>query len=147
MRLFPSGITVVGADAEGDRIAVTVGSLVSVSLDPPLVSIAIGKNLALHELLRQAGAFGVSLLRGDQADLARRFARGMPPIALWDGVALREGVTGAPLLAGALGWLECRLHAEVDAGDHTLFLGEVIAAEEGEPGPALVYRVHGYHPV
>jgi flavin reductase (DIM6/NTAB) family NADH-FMN oxidoreductase RutF len=147
MRLFPSGITVVGADAEGDRIAVTVGSLVSVSLDPPLVSIAIGKNLALHELLRQAGAFGVSLLRGDQADLARRFARGMPPIALWDGVALREGVTGASLLAGALGWLECRLHAEVDAGDHTLFLGEVIAAEEGEPGPALVYRVHGYHPV
>jgi flavin reductase (DIM6/NTAB) family NADH-FMN oxidoreductase RutF len=147
MRLFPSGIAVVGADAEGDRIAVTVGSLVSVSLAPPLVCISIGKTLALHEVLRSAGAFGASLLRGDQADIAYRFARGMPPIALWDGIALREGVTGAPLLADALGWLECRVHEEVDAGDHTLFVGEVVATAAGEPGPALVYREHEYHSV
>jgi flavin reductase (DIM6/NTAB) family NADH-FMN oxidoreductase RutF len=144
MRLFPSGVSVVGADAHGDRIAVTMGSLMSLSLDPPLVGISVGRDLALHELVRTAGAFGVSILRGDQADVAARFARGAPPIVLWHGVALRDGMTGAPLLADALAWIECRVWAEYDAGDHTLFVGEVVALDEGDPAPALVYREHGF---
>jgi 3-hydroxy-9,10-secoandrosta-1,3,5(10)-triene-9,17-dione monooxygenase reductase component len=147
MRLFPSGVCVVGADAHGDRIGATAGSLVSLSLDPPLVGISVGRDLALHQLLRSAGAFGVSILRGDQAGLAAQFARGAPPIVLWQGVATRDGVTGAPLLADALAWIECRVWAEYEAGDHTLFVGEVVAVEEGEPGPGLVYREHGYHAV
>lgn len=145
MRLFPSGVCVVTVDADGDRLGTTVGSLVSLSLSPPLVGISVGKDVALHELLRAAGAFGVSILRGDQTEVARRFARGTPPIGLWEGVATRSGETGAPLLAGALAWLECRLHAEHDVGDHTFFVGEVVVTEEGEPGPGLVYREHGYH--
>lgn len=144
MRLYPAGVSVVTADADGNRIGVTVGSLVSLSLNPPLVGISIGRDLALHEVLRDAGAFGVSLLRGDQEDAARHFARGMPPIALWSRFETRPGRTGAPLLGGALGWLECRLAAEHAVGDHTLFVGEVVAIEEGEPGPALVYREHSY---
>ena len=147
MRLFPVGVCVVGADADGDRIAVTVGSLISLSLSPPLVGISIGRDLALHELVRTAGAFGVSILRGDQATLAARFARGMPPIALWHGVATRDGVTGAPLLADALAWIECRVQAEHAVGDHTFFVGEAVALEEGEPGEGLVYRGHDYQPV
>lgn len=147
MRFFPSGVCVVTADADGDRIGVTIGSLVSLSLDPPLVGIAVGKSNALHEVLRAAGAFGVSLLRGDQAGVAARFALGMPPRLLWDGVDVRVGSTGAPLLEDALGWLECRVHAEHEVGDHTLFVGEVVAVEEGMPGPGLVYREHGYHAV
>src|SRR6266545_590784 len=82
MRLFPGGVCVVGANADGDRIAATMGSLVSLSLNPPLVGISVGRDLALHELLRSAGAFGVSILRGDQAQTASQFARGAPPIAL-----------------------------------------------------------------
>jgi flavin reductase (DIM6/NTAB) family NADH-FMN oxidoreductase RutF len=144
MRLFPAGVCVVGANAHGDRIAVTVGSLVSLSLDPPLVGISVGRDLALHEVLRSAGAFGVSILRGDQANVAEHFARGAPPIVLWHGVAARDGVTGAPLLDDALAWIECRVWAEYDAGDHTFFVGKVVALEEGETGPALVYRGHGY---
>jgi flavin reductase (DIM6/NTAB) family NADH-FMN oxidoreductase RutF len=146
MGLYPSGICVVGAATEMSRIAVTIESLVSLSLDPPLVGISVGVANALHELVRDAGAFGVSILRGDQEELAKRFARGMPPIALWEGVELREGVTGAPLLGGALGWLEARVAAEHPAGDHTFFVGEVVAAEEGKHGPGLVYRLGGYHP-
>ena len=144
MRLFPAGVSVVGADADGDRIAVTIGSLISLSLDPSLVGVSVGRDIALHEVLRSAGAFGVSILRGDQADIALRFARGAPPIVLWHGVAIRDSVTGAPLLADALAWIECRVWAEYDAGDHTFFVGEVVALEEGEPGPGLVYREHGY---
>ena len=144
MRLFPAGVCVVGANAHGDRIAATVGSLVSLSLEPPLVGISIGRDLSLHELLRSAGAFGISILRGDQANVAANFARGAPPVVLWTDVAIREGVTGAPLLADALAWIECRVWAEYAAGDHTFFVGEVVALEEGEPGPGLVYREHGY---
>jgi flavin reductase (DIM6/NTAB) family NADH-FMN oxidoreductase RutF len=147
LRLFPSGVCVVTADADGDRIGVTIGSLVSLSLRPPLVGVAVGKANALHEVLRAAGAFGISLLRGDQADVAARFALGMPPASLWDSVDVRVGATGAPLLADALGWLECRVHAEHGVGDHTLFVGEVVEAAEGKPGPGLVYREHGYHAV
>jgi flavin reductase (DIM6/NTAB) family NADH-FMN oxidoreductase RutF len=147
MRRFPSGVSVVTVDADGDRIGVTMGSLISVSLEPPLVAITVGKDNALHELLRAAGVFGVSLLRGDQADVAARFALGMPPLMLWQGVEVRVGTTGAPLVAAALGWLECRVHAEHEVGDHTLFVGEVVNVEEGEPGTGLVYREHGYHPV
>jgi flavin reductase (DIM6/NTAB) family NADH-FMN oxidoreductase RutF len=147
MRLFPSGVCVVGADANGDRIAVTIGSLVSLSLDPPPVGISVGRELALHEVVRSAGAFGISILRGDQANLAAHFARGTPPIVLWHDIAVRDGVTGAPLLADALAWIECVVWAEYDAGDHTLVVGEVVALEEGEPGPGLAYREHGYHAV
>jgi len=147
MRLFPSGVCVVSADVEGERVATTIGSLVSLSLDPPLVGISVGHELALHELLRTAGAFAVSILRGGQDALAAHFARGVPPLFLWDGIAVKDGVTGAPLLADALAWIECRLWQRYDAGDHSIFVGEVVALEEGEPGPALAYREHGYHAV
>jgi flavin reductase (DIM6/NTAB) family NADH-FMN oxidoreductase RutF len=147
MRRYPAGVSVLTVDANGDRIGVTVGSLVSLSLEPPLVGVSIGRELAVHELLREAGAFGVSLLRGDQDELAARFARGMPPLLLWEGVAARDGVTGAPLLVGALGWIEARVVDEHPVGDHTLFVGEVVAVEEGDVGPGLAYREHEYRAV
>ena len=147
MRNFPSGISVLTTTLEGKRIGVTIGSLVSLSLSPPLVGVSIGRELAVYELLRDDGTFAVSILRGDQAPLAAHFARGVPPIALWEGIGVREGSTGLPLLADALAWLECRVVDEHAVGDHTLFVGEVDAAEEGPSGTALVYREHGYHPV
>ena len=64
MRLWPHGVSVLSIDVDGDRMGVTVSSLVSLSLDPPLVGVSIGRDLALHEVLRSAGAFGVSILRG-----------------------------------------------------------------------------------
>jgi flavin reductase (DIM6/NTAB) family NADH-FMN oxidoreductase RutF len=146
MRRFPAPIAVVTADYEGDRIGLTVGSLVSVSLEPPLVAVSLGRGQAAHELVRGARAFAVSLLSGDQEGLARRFAQGMPPLALWQGVAARESDTG-PLLEDALAWLQCRLWGSYDAGDHTLFVGEVLVAELGVDGDGLVYRNGTYHRV
>jgi flavin reductase (DIM6/NTAB) family NADH-FMN oxidoreductase RutF len=147
MRAFPSGVCVVTVNVHGTRIGVTIGSLVSLSLEPPLVGLSVGRDLALHELLRETGAFAVSILRGDQASLAAHFARGVPPIAMWDGVVTHDGSTGAPLLERALGWLECRIVGEHAAGDHTFFVGEVVAAEPGEPGPGLAYREGRYREV
>src|SRR5207244_11160150 len=89
----------------GGRFGLPVTSLVSLSLAPPLVGAAVSRQAALHELLRRAGSFGVSLLGEGQEELATRFSRGVPPIALWTGVAVREGLR-APLLQGARGWLQ-----------------------------------------
>jgi flavin reductase len=146
LRRHPVGVSVVTVDLEGERLGLTVASLVSLALQPPLVGVSIARQAALHELLRAAGGFAVSLLGAGQAGLAQHFARGVPPIALWHGVAAQPGPRG-PLLDGALGWLECRLDAEHPAGDHTLFVGAVERAEPGREGPALL-RVGGdYSPV
>ena len=98
----------------------------------------------MHELLREAGGFALSLLGGDQEEVAQHFSRGVPPFAHWHGIAMREGAEGAPLIDGALGWLECRVHAEQEAGDHTLFVGEVLAVELGRAAPPLVYLGQRY---
>ena len=139
MRAFPSGLAVLSVDAGGQRVGLTVGSLISLSLSPPLVGVAVSRYAAIHELLREAGRFAFSLLAADQAALAQHFARGVPPIAMWHGIAAHEGETGAPLLDGALGWIECGLAAEHETGDHTLFVGAVERVERGRGAPALVY--------
>jgi flavin reductase (DIM6/NTAB) family NADH-FMN oxidoreductase RutF len=122
----------------------TVSALVSLSLEPPLIGVSVSRQAAMHELLREAGGFGLSLLAGDQEGLAQHFARGVPPFAHWHGIATREGAEGAPLIDNALGWIECRLSAAHDAGDHTLFVGEVLAAEHGRSAPPLAYLGQRY---
>jgi flavin reductase (DIM6/NTAB) family NADH-FMN oxidoreductase RutF len=139
MRAFPSGLAVLSIDHDGERLGLTVGSLISLSLDPPLVGVAVNRQAAMHELLRAAGGFGLSLLAADQPAVAQHFARGVPPIALWHGIASHDGETGVPLIDDALGWIECRLSAEHRTGDHTFFVGEVVALERGRPEPALLY--------
>ena len=89
-RRWPAGVSVVVADVEGRRAGLTVSSLVSLSLEPPLVGISIALEASLHELLREAGEWAASILSGEQAHLAQHFARGVPPIALWDGIDVRE---------------------------------------------------------
>ena len=100
---------------------------------------SIGHDAQAHELLREAGGFALSVLSGDQAELAQHFARSVPPIAQWEGVAVREGSRG-PLLDGAVSWMECSLLSEHDTGDHTYFVGAVERVELGRDGPGLVYR-------
>jgi flavin reductase (DIM6/NTAB) family NADH-FMN oxidoreductase RutF len=144
MRAFPSGICVVTIQYEQTRVGLTVGSLVSLSLEPPLVGFALGRQAQLHELLRGAGEFGVSLLAADQEAVAQHFARSVPPIAMWTGIELRDDIDGPPLIAGALGWLRCRVESEHPAGDHTFFVGGVEWTDVGTRRPALVYVRQGY---
>jgi flavin reductase (DIM6/NTAB) family NADH-FMN oxidoreductase RutF len=125
--------------AGDERLGLTVGTVLSLSLEPPLVGVSVSRQAAMHELLRDAGAFALSLLRGDQEAVAQHFARGVPPLAHWHGIEWREGSTGTPLLEGALGWVEARLVDEHETGDHTLFVGGVVSVEHGRPGSALVH--------
>ena len=143
LRNVPAPVSVVAVDVEGERLGLTVVSLLSLSLEPPLLGIAISRQAALHELLRQAESFGVSLLAGDQERLAGHFARGVPPIGLWEGVEVREG-EGPPLLEGAVGWITCERVGEHPTGDHTLFVGQVTNVEPGPGRDALVYLRQSY---
>jgi flavin reductase (DIM6/NTAB) family NADH-FMN oxidoreductase RutF len=143
MGRFPHGVAVVTVDVRGQRAGLTIASLVSLSLEPPLVGLAVRRDAALHELLRESGALAVSLLATGQEALAQHFARGVPPIALWEGIAVREA-EGPPELEGALGWLRGRIVSEHETGDHTFFVGSVESAELGPADQPLVFHLQGY---
>jgi flavin reductase (DIM6/NTAB) family NADH-FMN oxidoreductase RutF len=143
-REVPSPVSVVTVDVAGQSAGLTVDSIVPLSIDPPLVGIALRRHAALHELLREAGSFAVSVLGAGQEHLAQHFARGVPPIGLWTGIDIREGELGAPLIEGAFGWIECRLAAEHPAGDHTFFVGDVVSARHGPAREPLVHLRGGY---
>ena len=144
MRRFPAGVSVITVDLDGERLGLTLATLVSLSLDPPLVGFAIKREAALHELLRRAGAFGISLLAAGQEGVAQHFARGVPPIGLWHGIDVLDE-PGAPLLAGSVGWLRGRVLAEHPAGTHTFFVGEIDSAEPGASDRPLAYFGQAYH--
>jgi flavin reductase (DIM6/NTAB) family NADH-FMN oxidoreductase RutF len=146
MRRFPAPVAVVTTALDGERFGLTVGSLVSLSLTPPLVGISIGKDSSSHEPIRRAGGWAASLLGAGQTRIAQHFARsGIPPLALWVGVDVHDGQRG-PLVDGAIAWLECRTVSEHEAGDHTIFVGEVESTQLGSRGPGLVYRGGEFHP-
>ncbi|MGZ4335004.1 MAG: flavin reductase family protein [Gaiellaceae bacterium] len=141
-RRWPAGVSVVVAELDGRRHGLTISSLVSLSLDPPLVGISVALQASLHELLRDAGAFAVSVLAGDQEELAQHFARSIPPLVLWDGISVRDD--DPRLLVGAAGWLTARTVDTLRTGDHTFFVGAVQSVELGTAPASLSYVHRGY---
>ncbi len=136
-RRWPAGVSVVVTQLEDRRSGLTVSSLTSLSLEPPLVGISIARDASLHELLRDAGTWAASFLSGEQEELAKHFARSVPPIALWNGIEVRDD--DPRLLAGAAGWLTARTVDEIRTGDHTFFVGEILSLEEGRAATSLSY--------
>jgi flavin reductase (DIM6/NTAB) family NADH-FMN oxidoreductase RutF len=144
MRHVPAPVAVVTVTVEGRHAGLTVASLVSLSLEPPLVGFAIRRDAALHELLRESPEHAISVLAAGQEHLAQHFARGVPPIALWENVPLRDA-DGPPQLDGAAAWLRCRLQQEHPTGDHTFFVAIVEDAETGLGATnPLVYHGQAY---
>jgi flavin reductase (DIM6/NTAB) family NADH-FMN oxidoreductase RutF len=141
-RRWPVGVSVVVAEVDGRRSGLTVSSLVSLSLEPRLVGISIALEASLHELLRDAGEWGASILSGEQEHIAQHFARSVPPIAMWNDIEVRED--DPRLLVGAVGWLTARTVDEFRTGDHTFFVAELLTLEIGTPATTLVYVHRGY---
>jgi flavin reductase (DIM6/NTAB) family NADH-FMN oxidoreductase RutF len=141
-RRWPAGVSVVVAEVDGRRSGLTVSSLTSLSLEPRLVGISIALDASLHELLREAGEWAVSVLSGEQAGLAQHFARSVPPIALWNGIDVRED--DPRLLERAAGWLVATTVDQFRTGDHTFFVGEITSIEEGAADTSLAYVHRGY---
>nr|WP_183373231.1 flavin reductase family protein [Gordonia humi] len=133
---------VTTADADGPHGA-TASSFASLSLDPPLVTVAFDRRSALLGRIIAAGRFGVNVLHHGQDDLAMRFAsRGEDRFA-----ATRWHTdSGLPRVEGSAGWVACDLREAVEGGDHLLLIGQVTKACNAEKAP-LVYanRVFGTH--
>jgi flavin reductase (DIM6/NTAB) family NADH-FMN oxidoreductase RutF len=139
---FATGVTVVTTAHACELHGMTVSSFSSLSLSPPLVLICIDKAVPTHDALRDAGQFVVNILEKRQEHLSRRFA--MPGDDKFKGVAWHTGTLGLPVLDRVLAVIECRMHATLDGGDHTIFVGEVIVAMVDDGTPLLYYR-RGYH--
>jgi flavin reductase (DIM6/NTAB) family NADH-FMN oxidoreductase RutF len=141
---FATGVAIVTArTADGSPCGLTVNEFSSGSLDPPRVLVCIERAALSHDHIQKAGAFVVNVLAEERGELlARRFST-WGVNEKFDGVAYRTELSGAPVLESALAWLECRVHEAVPAGDHTIFVGEVLDADAHE-GRALVYYRGGY---
>jgi flavin reductase (DIM6/NTAB) family NADH-FMN oxidoreductase RutF len=143
MGAWPSGVTIITSRA-GDQIhGMTVSDFSGASLDPPLALVCASKTSVTTGVIEEGKCFGVNILRADQDALSNKFASKKDEFKRFEGVETFDGPTGAPLLAGALVNLDCRLSAVHDAGDHVLCVGviEEVHVREGEP---LVYFRGGY---
>jgi flavin reductase (DIM6/NTAB) family NADH-FMN oxidoreductase RutF len=135
-----TGVSVVAAQRDdGLPCGLTANAFCSVSLEPPLVLVCVEKDANSHDCIARAGAFSVSVLPAEQERLARRFAE-KDIIEKFVGIAYHTEITGAPVLDDALAWVDCRTWATHEAGDHTIYIGEVVAADARESTPLLYYR-------
>lgn len=135
---FATGVTVVTAMHGSQPVGFTCQSFLSLSLDPPLIAIAPSKASTSWPRIRAADSFCVNVLADSQAEVCLAFARsGGDKFA---GVDWSPGITGAPVLRQSLAWVECRLDAAHDAGDHELVIGRVRSISTGEGAPLLFYR-------
>jgi flavin reductase (DIM6/NTAB) family NADH-FMN oxidoreductase RutF len=141
---FASGVTVVTTwDAKGQPAGLTASSFTSVSLDPPLVLVCVAHTAQSYQALHGHGRFAVNVLHLEHEHLARRFASSTGGAEKFEGTVYRKGALGLPVLADALAEIECTTVHVYPAGDHTIFVGKVEAAQcRGDSGfePLLYYR-------
>lgn len=135
---FASGVTVVTSWHEGRPVGFTCRAFVELSLDPPLVAFAPALGSSTWPAIEAAGFFCVNFLADGQEALARVFAT--KGDAKFEGVGWSAGERGAPVIDGALAWLECSVEHSHECGDHMLVVGRVSAVGDRELQPLLYYR-------
>ena len=136
---FATGVTIVTTrDADGCDHGMTVNAFCSLSLEPPLVLICIEQEATLLPVLCETPQFVVNVLSQEQEPLSRRFAEHMGN--RFEGVGFTRGITGGAVLNDVLAYVECRRTNQYASGDHTIFIGEVIAAAAHPEHPLLYYR-------
>jgi flavin reductase len=144
---FATGVTVLAAGGE-TPCGMTANAFTSVSLDPPLILVCVNRSAAIYKAVLDTGYFAVSMLSARQEHVARYFAdhsrpRGTDEFSV---VEWSPGPrTGAPILHGSVGWLECALTNSYDGGDHEIFLGSVLASGFAQDRGALVFYCGGFH--
>ncbi|MHA4869923.1 flavin reductase family protein [Duganella sp. PWIR1] len=136
---FPTGVTVVTTrTADGGNVGFTANSFTSVSMSPPLVLVCLDRRATVHSAFAVASGFAVNILAHDQKEIATRFASRVPD--RFEGVRWEEGATGLPLLHGHVAFFECELEQVVAAGDHTIFIGRIVAMDVKDLPPLGFHR-------
>lgn len=148
MRLWATGVTIVGArGGDGQTLrGMTASSFTSVTLDPPLILVCLQKDTETSDCILETGSFAVSMLGEGQEEISNLFA-GFVPLAedenRFDRMQVKYATTGAPILANAMGWLDCKVYQTYDGSTHHIFIGEVVEASgQGEEvlRPLLYYN-------
>jgi len=140
---YPTGVCVVTAvQADGVHAGFVVGSFTSVSLDPPLVAFFPDKKSSSWPKIEAAQHFCVNILSADQEHLCRRFASKSED--KFDGVAVRYGPTGAPIIQDVVAWIDCELESVAEAGDHYIVIGRVKKLAVENPSLPLLFFQGGY---
>ena len=134
---FAAGVTITTVQGKGETpYGITVNSFTSVSCVPPLVLVCIDYCSSILPHFRTASYFGVNVLHESQQEFSVRFSQ--RELDRFEGVDWRFGIHGVPLIEGVIAQLECAVTQIVEAGDHAIFLGEVVDARFW-PGPPLLY--------
>jgi flavin reductase (DIM6/NTAB) family NADH-FMN oxidoreductase RutF len=144
MRVYPQGVTVVTTQAADGPKGITVSSFTSVSLSPPLVLVSIEKGSQLHDLFRAAKGFAVNFLADDQRSVSDRFAGRTEALNRFEGLRFRRGANGSPIIDGVRAFIECKTWRVDEGGDHSLIIGEVVAAQTLSSKKPLVYYAQQY---
>lgn len=140
---YATGVAVITARAPGGaHVGLTVNSLTSVSLNPPLVLFCLSNKSSLLAAFEQATHFTINVLAAGQQALSNRFAK--PSANTWDGVKYSTGEHGCALLSGAAGVLECARRAAYPGGDHLILVGEVVRFDVVNAAEPLVFYRGGY---
>lgn len=136
---FTTGVTIVTAcTPDGRMLGMTANSFNSVSLTPPLVLWSLSTQSSSMPGFRSAAHYAINVLAADQRLLAERFSR--KGIDRFEGVAWRAGLTGAPVIDGAVAVFECRNRSQHEEGDHLIFVGEVAHCRRRVGAAPLVYH-------
>lgn len=137
---FVTGVTVVTSRREsGEPCGLTANAVASVSLDPLLVLVCIDRRAASHDCVVSSGRFAISVLAAEDEWVARRFSE--PEGAnKFHGLEVRTAVTGSPIVGCALAWLDCRIWKVVEAGDHSIVVGEALDGGVRDGDPLLFHR-------
>ncbi len=133
---FATGITIVATELDDAIYGMTANAFISVSLDPPLILVSVDEQASMHDKLKQTGQFSVSILNKDQQDVSMHFAK-QKTLESIDG--LFERLAGQPVIKDSLTSMACQLKDAHPAGDHTLFIGEVLELQTGSDQPPLTY--------
>jgi flavin reductase len=139
---FATGVTVVTTRGEEHAYGMTANAFSSVSLDPPLVLVCVIKPSEGCEHIERNGCFAVNILGQDQEPVSRYFASRDRPRGrdAFSEIAHRLGASGSPIIDGALAYLDCRLHTSHTAGDHEIFIGEVLEIGRSDDARPLVFH-------
>lgn len=148
MRRVPSPVVVVTAQGPEEARGITIGSFSSVALDPPLVSFNVGCESQMFEVMEACDRFAVNVLAEEQAHLAKQFAvPDLSGVEQLESVPHSRGPHGTPILKGVSAVLYCVPHDSIPAGDHVLYVGLVVNAEERPDRGAVLYYKSDYHGV
>ncbi|GGI08923.1 flavin reductase family protein [Egicoccus halophilus] len=142
---FATGVSVMTTVVDAVPHGMTANAVSSVSLEPKLVLVCVERGAVMAERVRDAAAFALTFLAADQAALSAWFADpGRPDTDQFADVGHTTAVTGAPVLDGGVGWVDCRLAAVHVAGDHDIVVGEVVDLGVGPAGDPLLYYASDY---